>query len=312
MEDKRIQLLGQTESVLARNGFSVIRTTGNEWIVFDLIAKDEERRFILKVLYNVDTLKPVTAFQMIKLSRLLRASATIIGERAGGGKLEHGVVYYRHGVPISSIETFRDYLEGDEPYVYSGPGGFYVHIDGEAIKRKRSEVRLSIGNISSYLGVSRRSVSLYENGSAATIDIFSKLQNLLKANIISPVDLFTIDSKISIPDEIVTDEYLVRILDLFINFGIESHPLLKTPFDVVARDDPVYTFLVSLIQGSDDLQKVRIVKKISDAFNDDAIFISRHDTQKEKIGGCALFNIRELEEIGTKERFVKIIEKRAK
>ncbi len=236
MEDKRIQLLGQTESILAKNGFSVIRTTGNEWIVFDLIAKDEERRFILKVL----------------------------------------------------------------------------HIDGEAIKRKRSEVRLSIGNISSYLGVSRRSVSFYENGSAATIDIFSKLQNLLKANIISPIDLFAIDSKISIPDEIVTDEYLVRILDLFINFGIESHPLLKTPFDVVARDDPVYTFLVSLIQGPDDLQKVRIVKKISDAFNDDAIFISRYDTQKEKIGGCALFNIRDLEEIGTKERFVKIIEKRAK
>ncbi|MGC8608991.1 MAG: transcriptional regulator, partial [Thermoplasmata archaeon] len=243
MEDKRVQLLSQTESLLARDGFSIIRTTGNEWVIFDLIAKDEDRRFILKVLYNVDTLKPLTAYQMIKLSRLLKANATIIGERAGGGKLERGVVYYRHGVPISSIETFKDYLEGDEPYVYSGPGGFYVHIDGEAIKRKRSEVKLSIGNISSYLGVSRRSVSLYENGSAATIDIFLKLQELLKANIISQTDLFSIDSKINVPDEAITDEYLIRILDMFLNFGMESHPLLKAPFDIVAKDDPAYTFL---------------------------------------------------------------------
>ncbi|MGC8609547.1 MAG: transcriptional regulator, partial [Thermoplasmata archaeon] len=72
------------------------------------------------------------------------------------------------------------------------------------------------------------------------------------------------------------------------------------------------TFLVSLIEGTDDIQKIRIVKRISDAFNDEAVFVSRHDTQKEKIGGCALFNIKDLEEIGTKERLVKIIEKKAK
>ncbi|WP_010916549.1 transcriptional regulator [Thermoplasma volcanium] len=312
MEDRREALISKLMNMLVENGFSVSGTGFQPVATFDIVARRDVERYILKVLYNIDTLKQSTAYQLIKLAKLLRATAAIIGERTGNGQLEDGVVYYRHGVPISSVNTFESYLNGERPYIYSGPGGFYVRINGELLRERRNELNLSIGNISSYLGVSRRSVSLYENGSAATIDIFIRLRNILKADIVDHIDLFRINSTEINFEEKISDEYIARIIWLLQKYGLDTRPIFKVPFDIVAKDSDEISLIAALIGDAPEPERVRILKKISDVFEDDAFLVSKSNTYRESIGGCAVLTISDLESIEDKDALIGKIEKRAK
>lgn len=312
MEDKKDALISKTISMLLDNGFAVADIGGQFSASFDIIARRDIERYVLKVLYNIDTLKPTTAYQLAKVAKFLRSTAAIVGEKAGGGPLEDGVIYYRHGIPISSLETFRDYVNGEKPYIYSGPGGFYVKINGEALREMRMKMSLSIGYLSHYLGVSRRSVSLYENGSSATIDIFLKLQEIIKSDLVDHTDLFKIIPDNFPEEERVDDVYIQMLLDIFERIGLDTKPAYRMPFDILARDEEVVSLIASLLSEEADRTKIEIMKKISSVLEDDAFLISKHSTTKENIIGCPVINIVDLEKMTGKDELLRMLEKRAR
>src|SRR3989442_8668968 len=114
---------------------------------------------MVKVLLNVDSFSKQGAEELRMIATTLNGAPLLIGERSGAGSLEDGVIYARSGVPILSRQTFIDFFEeGVPPFIFSAPGGLYVKLDGEALRRARDAKQISLGALAEVAGVSRRAV----------------------------------------------------------------------------------------------------------------------------------------------------------
>lgn len=314
MEDNRKVIIRRLFELLSEREFKVSNPDLGGLVSFDLIAKRDDEKYIIKVLHNVDTFRKITAIEMIRISKVTSAASLVIGDRAGTGPLERGVVYYRHRIPIVSLDTFIDYIDGEKPYVYSGPGGFYVSIDGGTMHKIREERGLSIGYVSNKIGTSRRSISLYESGSAATIDIFLKLERLLSEDIRRALDLLEISVLMDMPEEEeppVDDPFIGEVFSIMIRNGYDFHSMKKSPFDAIANDAPETLFLVGLFE-SDKSQpdKAIAIRNISDIFGNDPLIISKINTNRELIAGCPVVNLSDLRKAAIKDDLIRLIERR--
>ncbi|EQD37265.1 transcriptional regulator, XRE family, partial [mine drainage metagenome] len=163
MEDYRREIVEFVYRFLVNSEFSVSACNLDGLSSFDLIAKRDTESYIIKVLYNVDPFRIENAMEISRIGKMLGSIALLMGERAGNGFLEEGVVYFRHSIPIMSSNTFCNYIKGEKTFVYAGPGGYYVALDGKKMQEARAKAKLSIGNVSNGIGTSRRSISLYES-----------------------------------------------------------------------------------------------------------------------------------------------------
>lgn len=297
---------------LESRGFKVSDPELDGFVSFDLIARRESERFILKVLQNVDTFKSLNAGEIIRLGKITTSIAIVIGERGGSGSLQRGVVYYRHHVPILSLMTFVDYVDGDVPYVYSGPGGFYVPIDGEALRTAREEMGLSIGFVSNRIGTSRRSISLYESGSAATVDVFLKLENLLLRDIRNKLDMLSVPSEIPLTTtEEFANGFMEEVFNIMIRGGYDFQSIKRSPFDAIAYERLETLLMVGLFEDmSSRTERAVAIRNVSEIFENIPLIISRANTDKEHIGGCPVVNLSELRNAQDKRDLVQILVKK--
>jgi putative transcriptional regulator len=77
------------------------------------------------------------------------------------------------------------------PLIQAGPGGYYVEIDCDAVKRRRQELGLSVGKMAEMIGISRRTLYGYERGMAkASVAAAYNLIWTLGIPIAKPVNVF--------------------------------------------------------------------------------------------------------------------------
>ncbi len=136
MEDYRINTIREIYKIFLENDFAVSDFFAENSFAFDIIAKRDEEVFVIKVVYNIDTLKTSLTREIKRFTLSLDVMAMVIGSRSGSGELEDGILYFRHRMPIMNLATFRNYMKGIKPDIYSGPGGYYVPIDGEKIQNE--------------------------------------------------------------------------------------------------------------------------------------------------------------------------------
>ena len=86
--DQRQELIKWIYNFLKKNGFIVSEPDLYGLVTFDLICRREDERYILKILYNVNTFSKIGVVPLIKMSALTNSKAIIIGEKAGNSKLE--------------------------------------------------------------------------------------------------------------------------------------------------------------------------------------------------------------------------------
>ncbi len=312
MDDRRSELIRYIFKYLVRDGFRVSDPNLNGLVSFDMIAVRERLKLIIKILHNVDTLRNTTALEMMKISKSTASAPIIIGERTGGGKLERGIIYYRHNVPIFSPESFYDYIEGERPYVCSGPGGIYVSINGEGLRELRERQKLSIGYVASRIGTSRRSVSLYENGSGVGIEVFEKLQGLFDSDLRKGLDLMelAITSKIPVHEE-HTDIFVSEITSAMLNQGYEIQTLRKSPFDAIAFGKEVISFLIDIMtKDVGTSNRISALNNLSNILENEAFLVSRNEDEKKSVGGCPVITLSELKRIDEPELLRDLIQKR--
>lgn len=311
MEDLRKAMIKTLHDRLTSRGFKVSDPDLDGFVSFDLIARRESERFVLKVLQNVDTFKSINAMEIIRLSNITSSAAVVIGERAGNGDLQRGVVYYRHHVPILSVKTFLDYIDGEVPYVYSGPGGFYVPIDGEALRTAREEVGYSIGFVSNKVGISRRSISLYESGSAATVDIFLKLENLLLKDIRKHLDMLSVHTDILVGSKSnFANSFIEEVFNIMMRGGYDFQSVKRSPFDAIAYETLESLMLVGLFEDmSSRTERAVAIRNVSEIFENIPLVISKTNTDKEQIGGCPVVSLSKLRNAQDKRELVKILVK---
>ncbi|KAF5412258.1 MAG: helix-turn-helix domain-containing protein [Euryarchaeota archaeon] len=71
-------------------------------------------------------------------------------------------------------------------------GGMCISIDGERLRSIRIGRKISLGELATKLGISRRTISKYEGGNmGASIDMALRLEEILDAELICSVSIFS-------------------------------------------------------------------------------------------------------------------------
>lgn len=304
-------LLEQVTGVLSRSGFTVSELCNVRPRCFDLTARREEILLLLKVLSNVDGISEDTARELRSLARFLCGSPLIIGEKARDQPLETGVAYQRYGIPAINLGTLYDFFyEGIPPLVYAAPGGLYVSIDGDMLKELRDRLQMSLGDLAKQLGVSRRTVSMYEDGMDATINVAMDLEDIFDAPLTQPVDLTGLEEEddVRARARVPETDVMGRIARLGFNVFTTSH----APFDAVGRDEETTMLTGFSSYTKRMLKRAEIMSSISKVALTRSVYVVEGEIKSQSIGYTALIEKEELENVDGREELIELIDERYK
>ncbi|MDN7013223.1 transcriptional regulator [Methanoculleus sp. FWC-SCC3] len=252
---------------------------------FDLIAKKGGNLVIIKVASHIDSVSADIAWDLNLIARHLEATPLIVGERARDTDLERGVVYIRYGLFALSPETLYDYfVEGLSPMVYASPGGLYVKIKGDLLREVRERSRMSLGDLASHLGVSRRTISKYEGGMGTTLDVAIRLEEFFNAPLVETIDLIGYCTpEPEKPAESTSGDVLVDLERM----GMEIHAMRQAPFQALALFDK-HTILTAYGTSQKVVKRASLIGNISQITKTFAMCVVTDYKKQKKIGKTLL------------------------
>jgi len=241
-EMNRTEILGNVESLFEDAGFHLSRRCCTKPSCFDFVARREDSILFTKVQPNIGNIYEKDAYGLTTPSDAFHATSLFICEKTRNKPIEDDTLYMRYGVRAITLRTLEDALfQGFGPLIEAGPGGYYVKLDGEAIRKERLEKGLSIGKVAESLGVSRRTLYGYERGMAkASVLTSYKLANILGIPVVEPLDLFQPIAKtegfLATARRIISESRFLRfIIRRLRQFNFTVFQLRRAPFDFVAR-----------------------------------------------------------------------------
>jgi putative transcriptional regulator len=312
----RSALVENVTAMLSDAGFAVSERCAIRPKSFDVAARRGRDTILVKILGNIDAFDGQTGAEMRRLGEYLRATPIVIGLRTRDEELKPGVVYFRHGVPVLSPDTAMDlFVEEVPPLIYAAPGGLYVNIDSEILADAREDRQWSLGKLANELGVSRRTVSKYEDGMDASVEVAAKLEELFEAPLTAPVDV--IDGADDVradeptpedPDADPDDELIVTVLT---RVGFDVHPTERAPFKTVSeREKRSQQMLTGHSEFTKTAEKrARIMASVGEVTRTTSVYVVDRAT-RESVDGTALIEESELEEISDVDELRDLIRER--
>jgi len=315
----RTALVGNITAMLEDAGFLVSERCSVRPKSFDLAARRGEDLVLLKILGNIDALTGETGAELRRLGDYLSATPLVIGLRTRNQDLEPGVVYFRHGVPVFNPDTAYDlFIEEVPPLIYAAPGGLYVSIDGDLLADEREERGWSLGQLANELGVSRRTVSKYEDGMNASIEVAIQLEELFNQPFSNPVSVFDGAEEVRdadpIPEGPDVDPDDEHILTVLTNAGFEVHPTARSPFKAVSEDsdDREQTVLTGHSSFTPSAEKrARLMSSIGRVTETRSIYFTTNRVKQESVNDTAIVSCEELAEIDDPDRIRELIRERS-
>ncbi|MFC6717768.1 transcriptional regulator [Natrialbaceae archaeon GCM10025810] len=314
----RSALVGNVTAMLEDAGFVVSDRCAIRPKSFDVAARRGDDLILVKILGNIDAFNEATGHEMRRLGEYLRATPLVIGLRSRDEDLKPDVVYFRHGVPVLSPDTaYNLFIENVAPLIYAAPGGLYVNIDGDLLADERQDRDWSLGRLANELGVSRRTVSKYEDGMNASIEVAMALEDLFDAPLTSPVDVLDgaeevheADSTPSEPEADPDDEEVVAVLT---RAGFRVHPTLRSPFKAVSEEeddgeDVVLTGHSKFTKAAE--KRARIMSSIGRVTRTRSVYVVDR-AKRDSVDGTALLERDELEELRDADDLRDVIQERS-
>ncbi len=272
-------------SMMLMSGFDVSERCNIRPRSFDLIAKKGDTLVIIKVASHIDGVTADIAWDLNLIARYFQATPLIVGERARDAELERGVVYIRYGLFALSPETLYDYFaEGVSPMVYASPGGLYVKIKGDLLREVRERSRMSLGDLASHLGVSRRTISKYESGMGTTLDVAIRLEEFFGAPLVETIELVGYRSpEPGIPPQSAVGDAFVDLERM----GMEIHAMRQAPFQALALFDR-HTILAAYGTTQKIVKRASLIGNISQITKTFAMCVVTDYNKQKKIGKTLL------------------------
>ncbi|WP_330630432.1 transcriptional regulator [Halocatena halophila] len=298
----RSALVGNVIAMLEDAGFLVSDRCAVRPKSFDVAARRGADVILVKILGNIDSFDTAIGTEMRRLGLYLDATPLVIGLRTRDEQLEPGVVYFRHGVPVLSPDTAMDlFVEEVPPLIYAAPGGLYVNIDGSVLADAREDLDLSLGQLASELGVSRRTVSKYEDGMNASVEVAIQLEDLFDAPLTDPVDVFEPDDvreEDSPPEDVDADPDDQPLVSVLTRVGFDVHPTLRSPFKAVSEHDGER---IKMLTGHSAFtrtaeKRARIMSSVGRVTQTTSVYVVE-ETSREAVEGTALIRREEIEAI---------------
>ena len=292
------ELSRSTATVLDRAGFSTAEMKGFPEKSFDIIARRDALLLVIKLLTTRDEARREWASEMRVLSKVLDASPLMVVASSGpSSSLRDGVLYVKYGVPVISFNTLFDHLiDGIPPMVYHSAGGHYVKMDHEAIRRRREELRMSLGNLADSIGVTRKAVQMYEDGMGADIEVALRVESLLGIELIKPLDPFSKGEGIqAIRDEQdELSEVQKRMIDRLGSIGIEMIPTSRCPFEALARGKEDVLLASLPVSRSEVASRGQMMSEISRVVERDSFIMIDGSINRPNVGGTPVIRYSEI------------------
>ena len=290
----RSALIDNVTAMLSDAGFTVSDRCSTRPKSFDIAARREHDLILVKILGNVDAFDGPTGREMRRLGTYLRGTPIVIGLRTRDENLDPGVVYFRHGVPVLNPDTAMDlFVHGVPPLIYAAPGGLYVNIDGDVLADEREERGWSLGRLASELGVSRRTVSKYEDGMNASVEVAAHLDELFDQDLTSPVSVMDGAEEIRdadpTPEDPDVDPEDRPIVSLLTRIGFEVHPTVRAPFKAVSQEPEGTETLITGHSAFTDaaVKRARIMGSLREVIHTRSVYFV-DEAGSESVAGTAI------------------------
>lgn len=297
------RLISSITTVLIMGGFRVSEKFSMRPRSFDIVARKKSVILVIKAVTHIDSVSEEIARDLDHVARYLRGSPLIVGERARDAELERGAVYIRYGIYAISVPTLYDaFVEGIPPLVYASPGGLYVNINGETLRELREKRNLSLGDLGSMLGVSRRTISKYESGMGTTLEIAQKIEEIFDAPLVQAIDLLAYKSVFP-PVEESPEETPMGFLE---KLGVRLHAMRRAPFQALIEISDE-----SILAGYGSSQKVvkraALIGNISQVAGMHAMCVLTDYEKQGKIGKTVLIGERRLRRVRDGEELIDLV-----
>lgn len=309
-------LINRAFVILTRAGFIISERCDTRPRSFDIAVRRDNLLLLIKIISNIDGLNEETTREMQILSKQLHGYPIVIGEKTRDHSLETGVVYFRYGVPAFDIITMQDYFIDDlPPLIYAEHGGLYVNIEGNVLKAERIKKNISLGALASMLGVSRRTISKYEDGEmAASVDVAFKLEELMDRGFTVSVNIF---EKLHHEDTQKHEKIQEHsnVFSILQDMGFNVMPISQAPFDAVSqssnRRDEDATILTGVAEYSRTMvKKAHLMSSISEVAGTQSLLIIRGARKTKNIEGTVIIDDKELEKFNDKDDFIDLLQER--
>lgn len=280
-QDRQLQLV---TSVMITAGFDVSERFTLRPRSFDLIARNNSTLLVMKVVSHIDSVSEEAASDLDVIARHLGGVPIIIGERAREAELERGAVYIRYGIFAISPSTLYDYfVEKIPPLVYASPGGLYVNINGEVLRDLREKRSMSLGDLGSVLGVSRRTISKYESGMGTTLDVAIRIEEFFNTGVVESIDLMHHERPISRYAESIPRRNPDMPMEFLEHLGMHLHTLRGAPFQALLTFEK-HTILTGYGPAEKVVKRAALIGNLSQIAKKHAMCVITGYHKQKKIG----------------------------
>jgi len=254
---------------LIKAGFTISQRCCSRPSCFDFAARRDSNIIFIKVQHDIGNLSPSDSRELKTISECISASSLLIGEKARGKPLEDDTVYSRYNISAVTPKTFESIvLRKVYPLIRASPGGYYVEIDGEAVRKRRRELGLSIGEVAEMIGISRRTLYGYEKGMAkASVSAAYKLIWVLGVPVAKPVNVLEKTKMkrgrfLTTAKHVITkNKFLRKIFRKFAHHNVTMVSVRKAPFDFVIR---VHEEKMKIIGGVSDGKEREVERRVEE------------------------------------------------
>jgi putative transcriptional regulator len=312
---KRVETLDATESILEKAGFQISERCTVRPSCFDLAARRKEQLTLIKVPTNVGSIHAKCASALQMISNCFQAAPLFIGEKSREKPLEDDTVYSRYDIYTINLRTLEDITCREiYPLVEAGPGGYYVKLDGDVIRKKRQKLGLSVGKLAEMVGISRRTLYGYENDMAkASVSSTYKLEWILGIPLVQPIDVFQTEPQskgffAAAKRMIVRNRFLKAVMRKFAHFNLNVAPTERTPFDFIAQFPEEHVNIIGGVTNRKEQNVDRRAKEIisvSKIVEAQPVFIT--GGQKLQNDDIPLIRYEELMEIRRSKEFINLL-----
>ncbi len=324
--------IGPIGKILETAGFNVFTNFKFRNFCFDIIARRENNLLILKVIQNIDRLKPAQTEELKFLTHILQATPIIIAERNRRDPLEDDTIYRRDEIIAINYKTFQNLIQFDRnPHIIAKRGGFIVRIDGPKLRRLREDANISRSTIAAELGVSKKAIVNYEqdrmNISLESVEVLKKR---FQVDFTMPIEILQIHPKVELPVRQGESSFEKEIDQELIKIGLQTFWTKRAPFDlflnqlmqksesgkqdiqnVLDWNQPIITG-VSETNKTDLQKKIEIVSKLSELKNKVLVIVD--DASRIVAQGkltVPVLEEGELKKLSSSKDFINLVDKRA-
>ena len=234
--------------LLQRQHYQVYRIQPPEMdLCFELIAEHLSKQLpslIIKVIENIDNIKPPYLHELKLLASLMRALPLLVAETNRRDPLEDNVVYNRKDIIAVNLKTFAGLLQNPAlPVAVAKQGGFFHDIDGVKLQKLREGKNMTRKDLADRLEVTPKAISQYEtNNMRASRDHTRIIEDLFGQTIIQSRTLENLATEN--PLEVMVDrsferkstaknrEFMKMINEIVEDTGFQTFWTRNSPYDL--------------------------------------------------------------------------------